>query len=49
MESKNEKQETLSSLLFRDDILLACICDNAKEMIQGKFYQKLTDDTCHWK
>ena len=27
----------------------ACICDNAKEMIQGKFYQMLKDAACHLK
>ena len=33
----------------RDGVLPACICDIAKEMTQGKFYQKLKDVACHLK
>ena len=37
-------------LLFaRYDVLSACICDNAKEMIQGKCHQKLEDAGCQFK
>ena len=43
--SRSEAYETLSSLFARDVVLLACICNNTKKMIQGKFYQKLKDAT----
>ena len=33
----------------RDGILPACSCNNVKEMIWGKFYQKLNDDECPLK
>ena len=38
MASRSEAHETLSLLVARDDVPSACICDNAKEMIQRKFY-----------
>ena len=47
MASRNEAHETLSLLFAWDGILLACICENAKEIIQGKFYQKLKDAACN--
>ena len=43
------KHETLLLLFARDGVPPACICDNAKEMIQGKFYQSLKDAACHLK
>ena len=49
MSSRSEAHETLSLLFVRDDVLSTCICDYAKEMIQGKFHQKLKDDACHLK
>ena len=36
--SKIEAQKSSSCLFAIDGIPLACICDNAKEIIQGKFY-----------
>ena len=32
-----------------DGVPPACKCNNAKEMIQGKFHQKLKDAACHLK
>ena len=45
--SRSEAHETLSLQFARDAVLPASICDNAKEMVQGKFYQKLKDAACH--
>ena len=44
-----EAHETLSLLFAMDGILLAWIFNNAEEMIQGKFHQKLKDTGCHLK
>ena len=41
--SNSEANEPLSLLFAWDGVLPACICDNAKEMIQGKLCQKLKD------
>ena len=49
MASRNEAHETLLLLFARDGVPPACVCDNVKEMIQGKFYQKLNDSACHLK
>ena len=49
MASKSEAHEILQLLYARDGVPLACICDTAKEMIQGKLYQKLKDAACHLK
>ena len=49
MASRDEAHETLLLLFAKDDVPSAYICDNVKEMIQGKFYQKLKDDACHLK
>ena len=49
MASRSEAHETLLLLFARDGVPLACICDNAKEMIKGKFYQKLKDAACELK
>ena len=46
MAFRSETQETL--LFARDGVLPACICDSSKEMIQGKFYQKLHDAALSW-
>ena len=39
----------MSLLLARDGVPPVCICNNTKELIQGKFHQKLKDATCHLK
>ena len=39
--SRREAHETLLLLFARNDVPPACICNNAKEMIQGMFYKKL--------
>ena len=44
---RSEAHETLSLLFAQDGVPPACICDNAKKMIKGKFYQKLKDAACH--
>ena len=49
MASRSEAYETLTWLLVRDGVPPTCICFNAKELIQGKFYQKLKVAACHLK
>ena len=49
MISRSEAHKTLSLLFARDRVPPACICDNAKEMVKVKFYQKLKDAACHLK
>ena len=49
MALRSEAHDTLSLLFARDGLLPACICNNTKEMVQGKFYQKLKDVICHLK
>ena len=49
MASRSEAHETLSLLFVRDGVPLTCICDNAKELVQGKFHQKLKEAACHLK
>ena len=49
MASRSEAHETLSLLFARDGVLPACFCNNAKEMVQGKFNQQLKDAACHLK
>ena len=46
---RSEEHETLLLLFARNGVLPACTCDNAKEMVQDKFYQKLKDAACHLK
>ena len=41
--SRCEAHETLLLLFAKDGFLQACVCENAKEMIQVKFYEKLKD------
>ena len=43
------KDKTLLLLFVRDGVPPKCICDNAKEMIQGKFSQKLKEAAFHLK
>ena len=47
MASRNEAHETLLLLFAWDGVTPACTCNNAKEMVQGKFYQKCKDTACH--
>ena len=49
MASRSEACKTLLLLFVRDGVPPTCICDNAKEMIQGKFHQKLNEAACHLK
>ena len=49
MASRNEAHETLTLLVAGNGILSACICEYAKEMIKGKFYQKFKDAACQLK
>ena len=49
MALRSEAHETLSLLFAWDGDLPAYFCDNAKEMIQGKFYHKLKNAACHLK
>ena len=49
MSSRSEAHATLLFLFMRDGIPLTCICNNAKELIQGKFHQKLKKAACHLK
>ena len=49
MASRSEVHETLSFLFAGDGVPPACICNNSKEMEQGKFHQKLKDAACQLK
>ena len=49
MASKSEAHETLLLLFVRNGVPPTCICNNAMEMIQGKFQQKLKEAACHLK
>ena len=49
MASRSEAHKTLSLMFARDGVPPACLCNHAKEMIQGKYYQKLKDAACHLK
>ena len=49
MASRSEAHETLFLLFARDEVLSVFICNNAKELVQGKFNQKLKDVACHLK
>ena len=46
MASRSEAHETLWLLFVRDGVPPTCMCENAKEMIQGKFHQKLKETEC---
>ena len=41
--------EILSLLFVMDSVPPTCICNNAKELAQGKFHQKLKEAACHLK
>ena len=43
MATKNEANESLSLLFACDGVLPACICNIAKEMIQGNLFEKLNN------
>ena len=49
MTYRSEIHETLSFLFARNCVLPACIYDNAKEMVQDQFHEKLKDAACHLK
>ena len=49
MASRSEAHETLSLLFVRDDVPQTCICKNARELVKGKFHQKLKEAACHLK
>ena len=49
MASIGEAHETLSLLIVRDSVPPTCICDNVKELVHGKFHQKLNKAACHLK
>ena len=49
MASRSEAHEMLSLLFVRDGVPQTCICDNARELVQGKFHQKLKEAACHLK
>ena len=49
MASRSERHETLPLLFVRNNVLPTHRYDNAKEMIQGKFYEKLKDAACQLK
>ena len=49
MTSRSEAHETLSLLFVRDGVPLTWVCDNARELVQGKFHQKLKVVACHLK
>ena len=46
---RSKAHETLLLFFSRNGVPPACICDNDNNMIQAKFYQKLTDAVCHLK
>ena len=47
--SRSEVHDTLSLLFASYGILPAYICNNTKEMVQGKFHQMLKEAACHLK
>ena len=49
MVSRSEAHETLLLLFARDGVIPVCLCKNAKEMAQSKFYQNLKGAACHLK
>ena len=46
---RSEAHKTLFLLFVRDGVPPTCICNNAKEIIQGKFSEKLKKAACHLK
>ena len=49
MASRSEEHETLSLLFAGGGVLTVCLCNNAKEMIQDEFHQKLKDTAFQFK
>ena len=49
MALRSEAHETLLLPFSKDDVPPAFIYKNPKEMVQGKFCQKLKDAACHLK
>ena len=49
MASRSDAHETLLLLFMQDSVPPAFLFENAKNMIQGKFYQKLKDAACQLK
>ena len=49
MASRSDAHEILSLLFVRHGVPPTCICDNAREMIQGEFSQNLKEAACHLK
>ena len=47
--SRSEAHETLSLLYVKDGVPPTCIYNNARELIQRKFHQKLKNAACHLK
>ena len=47
--SRSEAHETLLLLFARDGVMSACMCNNLKEMVQGKSFQKLKNTACRLK
>ena len=49
MASRSEAHETLSLLFVWNGVPPTCICDNARELVQGNFHQKLKEAACPLK
>ena len=49
MASRSEAKETFLLLFAKDGVSSSCICNNVKEMIQGKIYQKPQNTFCQLK
>ena len=47
--SRSEAHEMLSLLFVRDGVPPTCIRDIARELVQGKFHQKLKEVACYLK
>ena len=47
--SRSEAHETLSLLFVIGGVPPTCICNNARELVQEKFHQKLKEAACHLK
>ena len=49
MKLRSEAHIVLSLLFQQDEVPLIVICDDAKEMVLGKFNRKLKETWCHLK
>ena len=47
--SRSEAHETLLLLFVRDGVPATCIWDYSKDLVQGKFHQKLKEAASHLK